>query len=221
MDKIILICATGRSGSTTLQRLINTLPNCNICGENNGAINSLLEFYLRLKYTTQIQVPGHFNPAKYEDIVSKNVKPSWYNSYNLNKMIDMIKSLIVNMFKKTNETNIWGFKEIRYDCGNIKYLHAFRELFPQTKVIIQVRENVLAQSQSNFMRKNKNALRDLYALNTEFYNFYIKNKEFCYFITFEQMLKKENIYKLFTFIECSNDYDENKVMDVLNNNLKD
>lgn len=33
-DKIILICATGRSGSTTIQRLINTIPNSNICGEN-------------------------------------------------------------------------------------------------------------------------------------------------------------------------------------------
>lgn len=33
-DKIVLICATGRSGSTTMQRLINTIPNSNICGEN-------------------------------------------------------------------------------------------------------------------------------------------------------------------------------------------
>ncbi len=33
-DKIVLICATGRSGSTTMQRIINTIPNSNICGEN-------------------------------------------------------------------------------------------------------------------------------------------------------------------------------------------
>ena len=46
-DKIVLICATGRSGSTTLQRIINTIPNSNICGENHGAINSLLEFYIK------------------------------------------------------------------------------------------------------------------------------------------------------------------------------
>ena len=48
-DKIVLICATGRSGSTTMQRIINTIPNSNICGENFGAINSLLEFYRRIK----------------------------------------------------------------------------------------------------------------------------------------------------------------------------
>ena len=50
MDKIILICATGRSGSTTLQRILNTIPNSNFCGENFGALNSLLEFYRRLKH---------------------------------------------------------------------------------------------------------------------------------------------------------------------------
>jgi len=62
-DKIVLICATGRSGSTTMQRIINTIPNSNICGENYGAINSLLEFYRRVKYSTENYIPGHFNPA--------------------------------------------------------------------------------------------------------------------------------------------------------------
>ena len=47
-DKIVLICATGRSGSTSLQRILNTIPDSNICGENLGAINSLLEFYRRI-----------------------------------------------------------------------------------------------------------------------------------------------------------------------------
>ena len=58
MDKIVLICATGRSGSTTLQRIVNIIPNSNICGENFGAVNSLLEFYKRIKTTTFEYVPG-------------------------------------------------------------------------------------------------------------------------------------------------------------------
>ena len=33
MIKFILICATGRSGSTTLQRIINSIPDANITGE--------------------------------------------------------------------------------------------------------------------------------------------------------------------------------------------
>ena len=221
MDKVILICATGRSGSTTMQRIINTIPNTNICGENYGALNSLLEFYHRIKYTTANYVPGHLNPASYEDIVSKNVKPAWYNSYDFQKTVTMIKILITSLFKKSDTTNIWGFKEIRYDKGDIKYVKIFKELFPQTKVIIQIRENIKAQSQSSWMKDDKNSLKYLNNLNNVFYKFYQENKDFCYFITFEKMFDTQQLKNLFKFIECEEVFDENKIRDVLTNNIKD
>jgi hypothetical protein len=220
MDKIVLICATGRSGSTTMQRIINSVPNSNICGENFGAINSLLEFYKRIKTTTFDYVPGHLRPASYEDIVSKDVKPSWYNSYNFQQTVSMIKILIASLFKNKEATNIWGFKEIRYDNGAIKYLKEFKELFPQTKVIIQVRGNIAAQSQSSWLKKDKNAIQYLNALNNEFYNFYNQNKEWCYFTTFEKMFDMENIKKIFEFIDCSQYYDQSKIKQILDNNIK-
>ena len=221
MDKIILICATGRSGSTTMQRIINSVPNSNICGENFGAINSLLEFYKRIKTTTFDYVPGHLRPASYEDIISKDVKPSWYNSYNFQQTVSMIKMLIASLFKNKEATNMWGFKEIRYDNGDIKYLKEFKELFPQTKVIIQVRGNIAAQSQSSWLKKDRNAVQYLNTLNNEFYNFYNHNKEWCYFTTFEKMFDMENIKKIFEFIDCSQYYDQNKIKQILDNNIKD
>jgi hypothetical protein len=221
MDKIVLICATGRSGSTTMQRIINSVPNSNICGENFGAINSLLEFYKRIKTTTFDYVPGHLRPASYEDIISKDVKPSWYNSYNFQQTVSMIKILIASLFKNKESTNMWGFKEIRYDNGDIKYLREFKELFPQTKVIIQIRGNIAAQSQSSWLKKDKNAVQYLNALNNEFYNFYNQNKEWCYFITFEKMFDMENIKKIFEFIDCSQYYDQSKIKQILDNNIKD
>ena len=221
MDKIVLICATGRSGSTTLQRIINSVPNSNICGENFGAINSFLEFYKRIKTTTFDYVPGHLRPASYEDIISKDVKPSWYNSYNFQQTVSMIKILIASLFKNKEATNIWGFKEIRYDNGDIKYLKEFKELFPQTKVIIQIRGNITAQSQSSWLKKDKNAVQYLNTLNNEFYNFYNQNKEWCYFTTFEKMFDMENIKKIFEFIDCSQYYDQNKIKQILDNNIKD
>ena len=221
MDKIVLICATGRSGSTTMQRIINSVPNSNICGENFGAINSLLEFYKRIKTTTFDFVPGHLRPASYEDIISKDVKPSWYNSYNFQQTVSMIKMLIASLFKNKDATNMWGFKEIRYDNGDIKYLKEFKELFPQTKVIIQIRGNIAAQSQSSWLKKDRNAVQYLNALNNEFYNFYNQNKEWCYFTTFEKMFDMENIKKIFEFIDCSQYYDESKIKQILDNNIKD
>ena len=221
MDKIVLICATGRSGSTTMQRIINSVPNSNICGENFGAINSLLEFYKRIKTTTFDYVPGHLRPASYEDIISKDVKPSWYNSYNFQQTVSMIKMLIASLFKNTSATNMWGFKEIRYDNGDIKYIKEFKELFPQTKVIIQIRGNIAAQSQSSWLKKDKNAIEYLNTLNNELYNFYNQNKEWCYFTTFEKMFDMENIKKIFEFIDCSQHYDQSKIKQILDNNIKD
>lgn len=220
-DKIVLICATGRSGSTTLQRLINTIPNSNICGENYGAVNSLLEFYRRIKTTTIDYVPGHKKPAKYDDIINKNVKPAWYNSYNYDNIVNMIKIMIINLFKNSEQNNLWGFKEIRYDSGNINYIKDFKELFPQTKVIIQVRENLNIQSNSGWFKGDKNALIYLKKTTKELIDFGIKNKEWCYITSFERMFDRNNLIKIFSFIDSGENYNENKITEVLNNNIKD
>jgi len=220
-DKIILICATGRSGSTTLQRIINTIPKSNICGENFGAINSLLECYKRLKTTTFKFVPGGLNPVSYNDLITENIKPAWYNSYCFQQAVIMIKSLIINLFKKNSDTNVWGFKEIRYDNGNINYIKDFIELFPQTKVIIQVRENINAQSQSSWLKNTKNAIPYLNQLNNELLLFYNNNRQFCYFTTFERMFDYNNIKKIFNFIGCDQYYNEEQIKVILNSNMTD
>jgi hypothetical protein len=220
-DKIVLICATGRSGSTTMQRIINTIPGSNICGENYGAVNSIIDFYNKLHCTSRDYVPGHYNPASYEDIVSKNVKPAWYNSYKITEMEDQIRKLIITMFKNKPETNLWGFKEIRYDNRKIHLIKFFKKLFPQTKVIIQIRENVQAQSKSGWHKDDKNAPAYIQQMNKELFDFYNQNKEWCYFTTFENMFDRNNLQNIFSFIDCREKYDESKVTEVLNNNIKD
>jgi hypothetical protein len=220
-DKIVLICATGRSGSTSMQRIINTIPNSNICGENFGAINSLLDFYRKIKQTSIDYVPGHFNPATFDNIVSKNVKPSWYNSYNYSQIVHLIKMTIINMFKNKESTNIWGFKEIRYDCGNINYIKEFKELFPQTKVIIQIRENIKAQSNSGWHKDDKNSIKFLTITTKELVDFAINNKDWCFLTSFEKMFDRNNLQNLFKFIDCRENYNEEKITEVLNNNIKD
>lgn len=220
-DNIVLICATGRSGSTTMQRILNTIPNSNICGENYGAINSLLEFYRKIKHSTVNYVPGHFNPASYDKIVAKNIKPSWYNSYNYSQIIQMIRVTIINMFKNNSNTNLWGFKEIRYDNGNIKLIEDFKELFPQTKVIIQIRENINKQSNSGWHKDDINARTFLAKLNRELVDFYNSHRDYCYLTSFERMFDKSNLKNIFIFIKCDNSYNEEKINEVLNNNIKD
>jgi hypothetical protein len=220
-DKIVLICATGRSGSTTLQRIINTIPNSNICGENYGAVNSLLDFYIKLHITSIQQVPGRYNPVSYEEIINKRVKPAWYNSYKITEMEEKIRDTITTMFKKNSNTKLWGFKEIRYDLKKVNFLKSFKQLFPQTKVIIQIREDIETQSQSSWHKRDKNAITYLKNTNEELLDFYNKNQDWCYFTTFEKMFDKNNLKEMFSFIDCKENYDEDLVEYVLKNNLKD
>jgi len=220
-DKIILICATGRSGSTTLQRILNTIPNSNICGENYGALNSLLEFYRRIKYASTNYIPGLLQPTSYEELIEKNIKPAWYNSYRYQQIVQLIKITIINMFKNKETTNIWGCKEIRYDSGNITYIKDFKELFPQTKVVIQIRENIQAQSQSSWFKKDKNAIPFLKKTSNELIEFYSQNKEWCYLTSFEKMFQINNLKNLFQFIGCGENFKESEIKEILQKNLKD
>ena len=220
-DNIVLICATGRSGSTTMQRILNTIPNSNICGENAGALNSLLEFYRRLKLSTSQYIPGRLRPFSYENLLSKNIKPAWYNSYNLNEMVLLIKSMIVQMFKNNPSTTLWGFKEIRYDAGNIHYIKDFKELFPQTKVIVHIRENIRSQSQSGWFRNDPKSIPFLSKTTKELIDFALANKGWCYLSSFERMFLPNHLKNMFLFLEQGEKYDEDKIKEVLQNNLKD
>jgi len=158
-DKIVIICATGRSGSTTMLRLLNTIPNSNICGENNGAIISLLEFYKNIKYTTVTKSLQTYNSTSLEQIVKeRRMSPSWYNSYNYNAIVLSIKSMIINLFKNKKETNLWGCKEIRFLNGKIELVKELKELFPQAKIIIHVKKNIEKQSKSQWYAEDKKSI---------------------------------------------------------------
>jgi hypothetical protein len=125
------------------------------------------------------------------------------------------------MFKNSPATNVWGFKEIRYDNGNINYIKEFKELFPQTKVIIQIRENITAQSKSGWHKNNKNAIMYLNKLNKQLIDFYNTNSSFCYLTSFERMFDKKNLKNIFKFINCEEHFDETKIDVILKNNIKD
>ena len=220
LDKVVLLCCTGRSGSTTLQRIINSVPNSNICGENYGAVNSLLLFYKKLKQTTFLQVIGQKKPVSYDTLISKGIKPAWYNSYNIEELKNNTRQMIIKMFKNSDNTNVWGFKEIRYENGNINLIKEFKEIFPEAKIIIHIRENVDKQSKSSWFKNDPNSKKQLMILNNELYNFYLNNKEYCYFTSFERMFNMNNLKKIFEFIDCKEEFNEEKIKQILSNELK-
>jgi hypothetical protein len=216
LQKFILICATGRSGSTTLQRLVHTIPNSNICGENYGAINDLLKFYNNIKKSCEDFIPGNYSPYDYNKLIEQNIKPAWYNSFNFNIIKNQLQQLIISMFKINNETKVIGFKELRWD---LELLNTFLELFPNTKVLVHIKENTEEQSQSGWWKDDESSLKILKNQNKKYIHFYKKNKKFCYLSTFENMFQENKIIELFNFLEEEINLIE--YQNIIKNNIKD
>ena len=212
--EFILICATGRSGSTTLQRIINTIPNTNICGENNNAILNLLNFYKSLKHQNVTD-----NNKVYSIFVDKNIKPCWYNHFDMTQIISDIKKMIIHFLNFTNTNTILGFKEIRYDKTNFHLLNEFKELFPKTKIIIHIRNDIKSQSQSDWFSKDKNSFKKLTKYNKEFLTFYEKKDNLNkYFSCFEDLFDINKIKILFKFLNKEEFFNEIEILKILNNN---
>ena len=123
------------------------------------------------------------------------------------------------MFKKNESINLWGFKEIRYE-GKLELLKEFRELFPQTKVIFNIRENIQKQSQSAWFKNDPNAINKLKKQTVEIIEFYKLNRNFCFLNTLERMYNKEHMESLFRFIDCYQFFNDQKIQSVLLNTLE-
>ena len=89
--KFIIIASTGKSGSTLLQRIINTIPNSNITGEKERAIINILKSYKSLKLcfrgnlkdiNCNYLIKNNEKIFKnYDFLIENNMKPCWYNSF--------------------------------------------------------------------------------------------------------------------------------------------
>ena len=208
--KFILICATGRSGSTTLQRIINTIEDSNINGENWGAINELLKCYLNIKKTNKCKI------TNYVEGITK-IKPAWYNCYDFEKVKNNIKNTVLSIITNDNFKKVVGFKEIRYNPNKIYLIDEFIELFPNTKVICHIDDNIERQSKSGWWKKNKNAHILLKNYNDELINYSKSNKN-CYLTYMKNLFNINDVKKIFEFL--GEELNEEKYKYIINNNLK-
>ena len=105
-----------------------------------GAINNLLECYMNIKKTNK--QPGLIH--SYVEGKTK-IKPAWYNCYDFENVKNNILSIITN----DNSKKVIGFKEIRY-FKQTYLIDEFIELFPNTKVICNIDDNIDRQCTSGW-----------------------------------------------------------------------
>lgn len=137
----ILIVTYGRSGSTLLQGLVNSIDGCLIRGENYNFCYGLYKSYESLMDT----INQFGNKSK-----SLEVTSPWYGAplLNENTFLEDARKLVLNQLNPTAlQINCIGFKEIRYIDGSFsaKKLHAYMDflekLFPNPVFIVLTRDH--------------------------------------------------------------------------------
>jgi len=148
--RFLLIIATGRSGSTSLLRMMNLLPGVRLSGENNNELNS------EKKALDNLWDVGHFQAN-----IHNNAKGAWAHnaipdgslSCPIQQMFEALdppekQIMLQENFDDSHE--IIGFKTVRFHIHNggenlVKFV---KNHLPCTRVLVNFRSDVQAQFKS-------------------------------------------------------------------------
>lgn len=129
----VFVMTYGRSGSTLLMGLLNSIPGYLIRGENRHAMRHLYEFH-RSGLVEQARV----NP--------RNAKASthpWFGiqGFDENASLRDIRILALDtLLRPEPQTRVTGFKEIRwYDQDLAHYVDFLRDVFPGARFVVNTR----------------------------------------------------------------------------------
>jgi hypothetical protein len=208
--KVILIVTIGRTGSTLLRGILNTIDDSMIVGENFGLLQKLWESFECFSKTLM----------KSEDIDDTR---AWYNpELSLDKFLDLLRQTAFSVLDANNAYRVIGLKEIRYDTDYIskadlrKYLNFIQfTIFNGAYIIFLTRDSEqVSQSRKriNFYphRPEYNEIETVQS----FFD-YIENLAGYrrFFIDYSELTDGEKLKKLFKFI--GENYNEELINEAL------
>ncbi|MGB5952158.1 MAG: sulfotransferase [Ornithinimicrobium sp.] len=152
--KHLFIVTYGKSGSTLLMGLLNSIPGFQIMGENGGVILNLLQYQKKAsevsrKWTTS------------EPLESSH---PWYgiDHYPSDVALDRMADLVTDtLLRPGPDTIVTGFKEIRWWTVSVTaYLDFLDSLYPNARYLLNTRnhQNVAA---SSWWKKDPDAVQTL------------------------------------------------------------
>ena len=134
----LFLISTPRSGSTLLQRIINTSDQVRLSGESDGFISNLAKTWSKIN--KHVASNGLNNTW---DIVTSDTKkfPAWWQAPGLEQQCAILKDFIQSFYQ--NRAGLrWGFKEVRL-CKNaedgVLELDFLKSLFPNADFIFLTR----------------------------------------------------------------------------------
>ena len=129
----VFVVTYGRSGSTLLAGILNSIPGYLIRGENRDALHHLYVFHRTLA-------------AERERVGPDNGRQRTHPFYGigdvpLDKSISGIRGLVLDtILRPKKDTRVTGFKEIRWYHADLQeYVAWLREVFPGARFLVNTR----------------------------------------------------------------------------------
>ena len=154
----VFILTYGRSGSTLLQGILDSIPGYLIRGENRGVLYQLYKFHSTV-VARKKELQSDFKRLQVSDAL-----PSTHAWYGLDgypedlALRDMRRLVLDTILRPTARTRVTGFKEIRWSQKDLdQYIGFIRALFPGARFIVNTRSHE-AVSHSHWWAEDPDAL---------------------------------------------------------------
>ena len=155
--KHVFVMTYGRSGSTLLMGILNSIPGWLLRGENRHAMRHLYEFH-----TSGLRERARVNPAR----AAEPTHP-WFGieSFPEQASLDHIRALAeATLMRPEPGTRVTGYKEIRwYDDDLPAYLAFLQQVFPGCRFVVNTR-NLPDVAASNYWTHKDDPLARVQAI---------------------------------------------------------
>ncbi len=145
-EEPIFIFGQARSGSTLLQRLINSTGHAVLTGEHLGLLDGIAASYRSVAihpqrfelFKTTTDHEG-FRQATLSHLLEPDRFIAITNGLTVESLQHVFRNFIKQIANPLKHNLRWGFKEIRYGTSHDTVLEMLLDLFPKSKFILLVR----------------------------------------------------------------------------------
>ncbi|MPZ26660.1 MAG: hypothetical protein GEV12_09425 [Micromonosporaceae bacterium] len=207
--RYVFIVTYGRSGSTLLMSMLNTIPGYRINGENNNALYRLHQAGAAIDRASREHSGAEHQSARGAWYGMPRVEPRKFRQ-------ELVDSFVTHVLRPEPGDRVLGFKEIRYTKSDMPdladFLRFLRGAFPHSKIIFNHR-NVSDTAKSSWWARNERSVEKL-KIADERLSAVAADKRHFHFYYDEIDDSLENIRALFRFL--GEELDEAAVRRVLN-----
>lgn len=210
----IFIVTYGRSGSTLLQSILQTIPGSHIVGENFNALEGLFHASQNVKKTRR-KWGGKEHPQNHP----------WHNADKARPVIfekGLVDLFVREVLNPPKDVRWYGFKEIRFAaCGGRfdAYLQFHQRNFPNAFFVFNSRQGEDVANSAWWKKKPRQDVLDMVqTMDARFAKFTAANPECAHHVHFEDTLKDPSSLQPL-FDKLGESLDLSRVQDILERRL--